>query len=301
MQNGSPTETSSERKETGRSVRSVLEQIGDLLIETDTAGRIRYASAKWERNYGFKPEQLHQVERLLHTDDRAAFSELLAHCMANKMTSKREVRLCRADGERLWFELQVIPAAGSETEEIEALYWVYRDTNARHQHEERLIQLAYHDPLTGLPNRRLFREHLNQALALSKRSGQLLGILYFDVNNFKRINDTMGHDTGDQFLQAFAVRVRSTLREVDTFARIGGDEFAALLPNMMSAENMRTITARIERSMSALWHVAGHTFKATASIGTAVYPNDGTEASVLLKLADLKLYEEKHGREELSS
>jgi diguanylate cyclase (GGDEF)-like protein/PAS domain S-box-containing protein len=289
--------------EAGCELQAVLERISDNLLHLDGDGRVLYASAGWERWLGFEPTQVTQIRRLVHEEDRVKVDAVMGDCGERLQSGRLEYRLRDADGTWRWLEMQAVPVGIDADGKAGSVYLLHRETTARHNYEERLLTLAYHDPLTGLPNRRLFREHLNQALAISKRSGQLLGVLYFDVNDFKRINDSMGHDVGDRFLQAFAARVRTTLREVDTFARLGGDEFAALLPGIAGADNMRTIIARIERALSAAWHVAGYTFKASASIGAAVYPMDGEDAGQLLKQADMKLYECKtlYKSDELSS
>lgn len=280
--------------EDGQELRAVLERISDWLLQLDGEGRIVYASPEWDRVLGFQPTQLQQLARMFHAEDRNRVNELIGDCCEQGKTGRTEYRLRGKDGDWLWLELQAVPGGGDAGNRPGAVYLLHRNTTSRRRYEERLLTLAYHDPLTGLPNRRLFREHLNQALAVSKRTGQQFGILSFDVNDFKRINDAMGHDIGDRFLQAFAARVRGSLREVDTLARMGGDEFAALLPGILTADSIRAVTSRIVRVLSEVWHVGGYVFKASASIGSAVYPADGEEAVELLKRADLNLYESKH-------
>jgi diguanylate cyclase (GGDEF)-like protein/PAS domain S-box-containing protein len=283
-----------DRQEGGRVLRDVLERICDALLQLDAAGRIGYASPEWERMLGFRPAQMEQLARMIHADDRERVEALIGDSLEHGRTGRLEYRLRGKDNERLWLELQAVPAGAAAGIKPEIVYLLHRDTTSRHGYEERLLSLAYHDPLTGLPNRRWFREQLNQALAMSKRGGQLFGILYIDINDFQRINDSLGHGVGDRFLQAFAARVRGTLREVDILARMGGDEFAALLPGILVPESLRAVAARIGRTLSAVWHIGGCSFKASASIGAAVYPNDGQDAVQLLKRADLSLYEAKH-------
>jgi diguanylate cyclase (GGDEF)-like protein/PAS domain S-box-containing protein len=294
---------SEDSNKVGSELRGVLERICDVLLQLDATGRIGYASPGWERVLGFQPTQMRQLVRMIHADDRERVEALIGDSLEHGRTGKLEYRLHGKDDERLWFELQAVPVGAAAGSRPEAVYLLHRDTTSRHRYEERLLSLAYHDPLTGLPNRRLFREYLNQALAMSKRSGLLFGILYIDINDFKRINDSMGHGVGDRFLQAFAARMRGSLREVDILARMGGDEFAALLPGILAPDSLRAAAARIRQTLSAVWHIGGCKFKASASIGAAVYPNDGEDAVQLLRRADLNLYEAKHEYrgEELSS
>ncbi|KIL38809.1 hypothetical protein SD70_24330 [Gordoniibacillus kamchatkensis] len=191
-------------------LRAVLEQISGLLLELDGEGRILYASPGWDRVLGFQPTQLLQLIRMFHAEDRVRVEELIGDCCERGVAGRTEYRLRgKEGGDWLWLELQAVPFGG-EAGAGRARHLLHRDMTDRRRYEERLLTLAYHDPLTGLPNRRLFREHLNQALAMSKRSGQMFGILYFDVNDFKRINDAMGHDIGDRFLQQFAARIRGS-------------------------------------------------------------------------------------------
>ncbi|MNH99988.1 Phytochrome-like protein cph2 [compost metagenome] len=156
------------------------------------------------------------------------------------------------------------------------------------------MALAYHDPLTGLPNRRLFKEHLNQALLQAKRKEKQLSLLYLDIDNFKHINDTMGHDIGDQFLQQFANRIRGCLREMDTFARMSGDEFTILLPYFESSDNVELVAQRIFNSLKEPWNVEQYQFTASVSMGIVIYPQDGIDSKSLLKHVDIALYQVKN-------
>jgi diguanylate cyclase (GGDEF)-like protein len=163
--------------------------------------------------------------------------------------------------------------------------------------EAHIRQLAYFDSLTGLANRELAREHMAKALALAKRHSRKLAVFFIDLDNFKRINDTLGHSVGDEILKATAKRLRDTVRDADTvtymsneLARMGGDEFLLLLPEIAEAHDAAIVANRIMRALSVPIETGGHELHITPSIGIAVYPNDGEDIESLLRNADLAMY-----------
>jgi len=176
-------------------------------------------------------------------------------------------------------------------------YGVARDISARKQAEATITFQAYHDLLTGLPNRALFNDRLGQAIAQARRHGQALAVMFLDMDRFKVVNDTHGHLVGDGLLQSMAQRLRGSLREGDTLARIGGDEFMLLLPHVRSRDNAAFIADKIIASLKHPFHVDGHEIYSGMSIGIAVYPDDGDNQETLVKHADLAMYHAKdHGR-----
>jgi diguanylate cyclase len=167
--------------------------------------------------------------------------------------------------------------------------------------EHRIVKLAYFDPLTGLPNREQLRNRLGSALATAKSQHRMLAVLYLDLDNFKRVNDTLGHAVGDELLCLVAARLRSSLRADDTvddvtasrsshIARLGGDEFIVILPNIRSAEDAASVAARIIGALQVPMRLARHSVVVTPSIGVAMYPADGAEVDILLRNADLAMY-----------
>ena len=169
------------------------------------------------------------------------------------------------------------------------------------QAEERIRQLAYFDDLTGLPNRALFKDRLSLAIDLAKRNDRKLAVLFMDLDNFKRINDTLGHTVGDLLLKTTAERLASTVRgsdavtrdEVrgpDSLARLGGDEFTVLLAEIRRGEDAATVAQRILTTLAEPLDLAGHEVTTTLSIGIAVFPDDGDEEETLLKNADMAMY-----------
>ncbi len=159
--------------------------------------------------------------------------------------------------------------------------------------EERIRHLAQHDPLTDLPNRALFSDRLAQALAGARRDGRHLAILFMDLDNFKPINDTLGHGIGDRLLQQVAARLRQGLRESDTVARVGGDEFIALLRNTSDAADTLAVAEKIGATLLEPFDVDGHSIRISASIGIALYPDHGGDDIELLKHADDAMYAAK--------
>jgi len=163
----------------------------------------------------------------------------------------------------------------------------------RKRAEERLTYLAQYDQLTGLVNRTLFRDRLVQAMARSKRLQQPLGLMLLDLDRFKSVNDTMGHDVGDQLLKAVADRLRECVREVDTVARMGGDEFTIILEGLSCDQDITIVARRIAKSLTEPFHLREHQASIGVSIGITVYPHDDHEIDDLLKHADAAMYRAK--------
>jgi diguanylate cyclase (GGDEF)-like protein len=159
--------------------------------------------------------------------------------------------------------------------------------------EGRFRHLAHHDSLTGVPNRAWFQERAEMALGLSRRSGECVGLLLLDLDHFKPVNDTLGHDAGDAMLCALAKRVSGAVRKVDTVARLGGDEFAVLLMSVAGGDDAEHVAHKILSAVCQPVEIKGKMVPMSASIGVAVFPNDGDSVTELLRSADLAMYESK--------
>ncbi len=166
----------------------------------------------------------------------------------------------------------------------------FLDITVRKQAESRMQRLAYFDALTDLPNRVLFHDRMQQALAQAKRHHRMLALHYFDLDHFKETNDTFGHNAGDRLLQLVAERLRHSVRAGDTVARLGGDEFVILQTDLGHVEGAATLAARLMQSMSEPFVVNDLPLRATASMGIAVYPLDDSTGSQLLQHADAAMY-----------
>ena len=161
-----------------------------------------------------------------------------------------------------------------------------RELTQRKQTEEKLARHAYYDTLTDLPNRRLFRSHLKQALALARRNERRLAVLFVDLDHFKVINDSWGHAVGDRLLQSAAKWLKSCLRASDIVARLGGDEFIILLPEIGKPEDATTVAKKLLEALRKPFRIEGREITTSASIGISLYPDDGDEAEILMKNAD---------------
>ena len=167
------------------------------------------------------------------------------------------------------------------------------EETARLVQEQRIRHQAYHDALTGLPNRTRFGEHLEEALRRSKRTGAPLALLFLDLDLFKRVNDSLGHDAGDELLRLAAERIRRAVREADMLFRMAGDEFTVLLEDVRGAEEAAMVAARVLDGVGEPLSLGDHQLAITASIGIALYPNDDTVAARLVKAADAAMYRAK--------
>jgi diguanylate cyclase (GGDEF)-like protein/PAS domain S-box-containing protein len=170
---------------------------------------------------------------------------------------------------------------------------VFHDFTERKLMEDAVKQIAYYDPLTGVPNRALFNDRAEIALEEASRFKRKLAVLVIDLDKFKDINDTYGHDAGDQVLQDIAVRISSAVRRIDTVSRLGGDEFIVLLPEIAGEETAQVVAQRIMDGVARPFLCSGHEFQITISIGIAVFPDDALELKTLVKYSDTAMYHVK--------
>jgi len=176
------------------------------------------------------------------------------------------------------------------TEHYERLKESYKETIAK---EKEIKLLAYHDPLTGLPNKRYFNEVLNRSIEEFKKTGKRMAVVYVDLDNFKMINDTMGHPVGDELLIQVSGRIRKALGKVDILARVGGDEFIILIKSIKKLNDINIVADRIIKSLNKYFILNKQEHFITASLGIAIYPLDGEDADTVVKNADIALYESK--------
>ncbi|MFC7515343.1 CHASE domain-containing protein [Herbaspirillum sp. GCM10030257] len=178
---------------------------------------------------------------------------------------------------------------------IALLVWLFLDDRARALHAaEQAMQLALYDALTGLPNRKLLEERLGQALSKAKRGHSHVALLFIDLDKFKPVNDNFGHAYGDLLLKEVAKRLQNCMRESDTASRLGGDEFVVLLSDIEGRNGTALVAKKILDLLVLPYEISGHTFEISASIGAAVYPEDGADGKSLIKNADLAMYEAKN-------
>jgi diguanylate cyclase (GGDEF)-like protein/PAS domain S-box-containing protein len=226
--------------------------------------------------------------RELHGPDEVARLEREAFAAVREGRPWRgEVTGRRHDGISFPEEMVLAPLAGGR------LALAVRDVSALHQAEERVSTLVYRDPLTGLPNRRLFEDRLAIALAQAHRYRHRLAVIFVDLDRFKQVNDTLGHSAGDELLKAVAGRLGACVREGDTVARLAGDEFTLLLPGIHYAEDVAVVSRKLVEALRQPFQIDGHDVRTTASGGVSLFPEDGEDAESLLRSADTAMYRAK--------
>ena len=285
----------------------------DIIYTLDATGTFTFLNDSVQRALGYRPEELIGQDYLVvvppgETDN--ARHRLNERRTGERATHNYELRLRRKDdlltdltpsGEnQVIVELSAMGMYRSKPDgkqEFVGTYGVARDVSERKQAEATITYQAYHDQLTSLPNRTLFHDRLGQAMVQAKRHGQSMAVMFLDLDRFKVVNDTLGHQIGDALLQAVAQRLKACLREGDTLSRIGGDEFMLLLPLIHSRENVILIAEKVLAALKAPFNIDGNEIFIGVSIGIALYPEDGDSRETLIKHADIAMYHAKdHGR-----
>jgi diguanylate cyclase (GGDEF)-like protein/PAS domain S-box-containing protein len=274
--------------------RLMAENSTDLITRVTVNGTILYASDASRRLLGYEPAEIVglRARALIHEDDREEVRQL-ARLIHQTGPTTFSYRVRRKDGSLVWFETTSRAVKRETDEGDEEIVSVSRDISERRRAEEQIEYQAYHDALTGLPNRWLFRDRLTVALAQARRLKKPLAVMFGDLDRFKLVNDTLGHTFGDELLKTVAYRLKSTLREEDSIARMGGDEFTVLITDLKGAEDALTIAQKLLDVVAQPMRVEGHDLFITTSIGIAMFPDDGDSAEVLLKNADQAMYRAK--------
>ena len=263
--------------------RSIIEHaaIGILTVEAD--GFIKFANPAVTSIFGYTTAELdnEKVSCLIPNISLAGQEE---HDYKNDLTGYRK------NGTSFPVECIISPF-GSDGRRFITI--MMRDVTERQQYEEIIRRMAFFDSVTGLANRMMLKEQLKQEIAKAKRNNTKLAVLYIDLDGFKQINDTLGHDSGDKVLWEIGQRMKSALQSSDTVARLGGDEFSILLPDLLSEEQLGNICTKVLVAIMEPIRISGHELVFTGSIGIARYPDDSTELEELLVYADLAMYDAK--------
>lgn len=276
--------------------RVTLESIGDGVLSTDATCKITYLNAEAERMTGWTRAEAHgrQISEVFHLLDSE--TRLPAPNPVEPVIQKRKPIglfdnsvLIRRDGFESPIEGSSAPIFDQKGEVTGAVV-TFRDVSETRAMTQRMTYLGQHDYLTGLPNRMLFHDRLMQAIAYAQRHNTQLAVLFLDLDNFKHINDSLGHTVGDKLLQSVAGRLVAQVRHSDTVCRQGGDEFVILVLEDAHAEDATIIADKIVRAVTQPHHVEGHELHITTSIGLSVYPADGDDADTLIRNADMAMY-----------
>ena len=235
------------------------------------------------------------VLELIHPDDReAAAARIRVTTQGRQSTGPLELRFTRADDSMVYLEIAATPLTYHGRPAVQA---VAHDVTSRRQAEETIRHMAYYDMLTGLPNRALFDDRLAVAISRADREDRPFALMFMDMNDFKIVNDTLGHAAGDQLLAEVAQRLVSAVRKSDTVARLGGDEFTLLLPHAESRESVELVAHKIVEAMAEPALTSQGAVDIDMSIGIAFYPEDGRTFSELMHAADMAMYQAKNDGE----
>jgi diguanylate cyclase (GGDEF)-like protein/PAS domain S-box-containing protein len=270
--------------------RSLVQHSSDVILVTRPDGAIRFASPSATRVFGYDPGAMMRqtVAELLHPDDRERAATFFREAArAPGVTGPTEWRFRQADGS--WLHAEILATNLLRDESVKGIVLNTRDVSERKRLEEQLTHQAFHDPLTGLANRALFRDRVSHALALAQRRPHPITVMFLDLDDFKTVNDSLGHAEGDRLLIAAAERFLACARSADTVARLGGDEFAVLIEG---ADGRDGLSERLAEAMAHPFRLSGNQVQVTASIGVATAAS-GESADDLLRNADVAMYEAK--------
>lgn len=276
-------------------LQATLEATGDGLLVVDMKGRIVSANSAFA-------EMWHIPTDLMTAGDDQALISYVLNQVRDPESFLEKIRELYADPEAESFDVLEfhdgrVFERESRPQRLDGAaigrVWSFRDVTEKRQVTARVEHQAFHDSLTGLPNRLLFRDRLEMALLHAQRKNEGLALLFIDVDRFKVVNDTQGHAGGDKLLQGLSERIRGELREQDTVARLGGDEFAILILGIQSADTAARMAEKLQKALAVPFKVEQHDLEVSASIGVALYPDDGIDGDTLLRSADIAMYRAK--------
>ena len=277
-----------------KKLSSALEQTADSVIITDPSGKIEYVNPAFEEITGFtQSEAIGKWPNIIKSDlhDKNYYNKLWKGILKGEIF--RDVFINRKKNGDIYYEEKTISPLKDKNGTITSFISTGKDITERMHTQERLHYLAYHDVLTGLANRSLFMDRLEHAISKQRDSDNILAVFFLDLDQFKNINDTLGHEVGDQLLRAISNQLQRYTRKGDTIARLGGDEFVILLEDIPTKEVIPPLAQKLIDAMSRPFMVKEHELFETVSIGISTYPSDGNNSNVLLKNADTAMYRAK--------
>ena len=271
--------------------RRAFEQSQEGILVTDGNNRIALANPAFLDRVGYRLEEIVGRNPRIFASGNVSVENYAAMWRSLAATGKwaGEIWNKSKQGSILW---QWMSVSLLEDENSNQRFYIanFSDIGGGTEESRRLVQLAYHDPLTHLPNRLAFESHLAQALRVAEREGHQMAVMLIDLDNFKNINDTLGHQVGDELLMHVAVRLRESVRGSDLVARLGGDEFVVVLPEIEGMVTAARVAAKLQSALGDSYATSTHVLYATPSIGISLYPMDGTDALTLLRNADTAMY-----------
>ncbi|MBI3140505.1 MAG: EAL domain-containing protein [Rhodocyclales bacterium] len=277
-------------------LNSVLASLGDIVWSVGLPSlRLEYLNPAAEEIYGRPVSDflghLESWVEAVHPEDRERMGHYVADTLASGANSA-EYRIVRPDGEVRWLfdRAKVVVNERGRKLRIDG---IASDITRHKKSQELLYRVAHHDALTGLPNRALMLDRLGQALAQHERTGRMFALVFIDLDRFKTINDSLGHELGDAVLCQAAERLVHCLRSEDTVARLGGDEFGVLLPDIAHGTSIASVAQKLIQAVAPPMRIGAHTIHCTASLGISLFPRDGADAEAMLKNADTAMYEAK--------
>ena len=271
-----------------------VEQSKSAIMITDTDGEIQYVNSYYTFLTGY--DELYAIGQNVRQFNRTpATVEKLEQCFAMVLAGNKwfgEVESLKSDGAVFWSKEMVSPIV-NEDGQLTNIVWTTEDNTELHHAHETISQLAYFDALTGLPNRRLYNDRFNQAIVAAKRHCNKLAVFYLDLDNFKMINDSWGHDFGDLLLKHVAQTLTDSVREMDTVCRLGGDEFSMIINDVLDDKYVMHVADNILHKLNQKIELAGRELNIGTSIGISLYPDDGEDVKELMKNADMAMYHAK--------
>ncbi len=273
---------------------AIVESSNDAIIVKDLNGIITNWNSGAERIFGYRASEIIgcSISLLIPPDRLEEESKIMKLVKRGKLTDHFEtVRWGKGD-KPIDVSVTISPVKNSEGKIIGASK-IARDITQRKGSQERIQYLAHYDSLTGLPNRTLLADRMKIAIGNAARYSKRLALLFVDLDRFKLVNDSLGHEIGDKLLKVAAERMQSTIRHIDTISRLGGDEFIVLLSQIVAAEDAARVAEKLIAAVSEPYRIEEHELLLTASVGISIYPESGTEANSLLRNADTSMYSAK--------
>lgn len=282
--------------ESEKNFRVIAENANDVIILINHMKEYLYISPSLKNIFGFSPEEYKIKETFhnIHPEDRDELYCALSDSIKSGKICKLRVRVGHKNGEWIWSELHGTPVF-DDNHTYSHMVMIVRDVSLQKDYETKLEFFAYHDPLTGMANRRYFQETLESALIDYKEKNKNFAVLLLDIDKFKGINDKWGHETGDAVIQEFGKRLQLGIYKGDLAARLGGDEFVVFLPGVDSHKAAKVVVERIRQAMKQPWQLENTVLEVSTSIGMTM-PEPGSTLSSVLKEADKAMYDEKNAK-----